>query len=177
MFPRRPFRCSLVRFPRLAASAPLAALLAMTACADPGADAALAAQSALVGMPKGTLFSCAGAPERQASSGTLEYLSYRTGSITYYAPPPPIGYPWGSPWGHPWGHHWHGGLDYDPWDYYPPVPGDIRDERCEATFTLEGGVVQQLVYRASSRGACAPIVQNCLALVPQRTISRSAPPG
>ena len=148
------------------------ALLALTtACADPGADAALAAQSALIGMPKGTLLSCAGVPQREASSGGEEFLTYQTGSITYYAPPPPIGYPWGVPG---WRYR---ALDYDPWDYYPPVPGDVVDRRCEATFTLDRGVVQRLVYRATSQGSCAPIVQNCLALVPQRTISRSVPPG
>lgn len=168
------FRCrSLIRPPLLAA----VALLGMTAaCADPGADAALAAQSALVGMPKGTLMSCAGVPQRETASGSQEFLTYQTGSVTYYAPPPPIGYPWGGyPWGAPgWRHH---GLDYDPWDYYPPVPGDVVDRRCEATFTLNGGVVERLVYRASSQGACAVIVQNCLALVPQRTISRGTPQG
>ncbi|MBP2295526.1 hypothetical protein [Azospirillum rugosum] len=150
----------------------LPALLALTtACADPGADAALAAQSALVGMPKGTLMSCAGVPQRETASGGLEFLTYQAGSVSYYAPPPPIGYPWGAPG---WRRR---ALDYDPWDYYPPVPGDVVDRRCEATFTLDGGVVQRLVYRASSQGACAAIVQNCLALVPQRTISRGAPQG
>ena len=147
-------------------------MLAMTAgCADTGADAALAAQSALVGMPKDTLLGCAGVPQRQAVSGPLEYLTYQTGSVTYYPPQPPIGYPWG---GYGWG---RGGLDYDPWDYYPPVPGDVQDNRCQATFTLKDGVVEQLVYRSSAVGSCAPIVQNCLALVPQRTISRTTPPG
>lgn len=167
------FRCrSLFRLSLIRLSLILAAPVALaTACADPGADEALAAQSALIGMPKGTLLSCAGVPQREASSGGQEFLTYRTGSVSYYPPPPPIGYPWGAPgWG-----RW--GLDYDPWDYYPPVPGDVVDRRCEATFTLDGGVVRQLAYRASSQASCAPIVQNCLALVPQRTISRSTPPG
>jgi len=168
VFRRHPLvKHPIVEFRFLAA----AALLAMTAaCADPGADAALAAQSALIGMPKDTLLGCAGVPQRQAASGPLEYLTYQAGSITYYAPPPPIGYPWG-------GFGGRRALDYDPWDYYPPVPGDVQDRRCEATFTLKGGVVEQLVYRASSQGSCAAIVQNCLALVPQRTISRPTPPG
>lgn len=144
----------------------------MTAgCADTGADAALAAQSALVGMPKDTLLGCAGVPQRQAVSGPLQYLTYQAGSVTYYPPQPPIGYPWG---GFGWGRR---GLDYDPWDYYPPVPGDVQDNRCQATFTLKDNAVEQLVYRASSLGSCAPIVQNCLALVPQRTISRPTPSG
>jgi len=141
-----------------------AALLGLAGCADPANDAAMAAQNALVGMPKGTLLSCAGVPARQASSGRLEYFTYQAGSINYYAPPPPIGYGWS-----------RRALDYDPWDYYPPFPGDVVDERCEATFTLAGGVVESLVYRTSSRRACAAIVQNCLALAPQRTISRRTP--
>lgn len=150
-------RLSPTALPLIAA----AALLGLTACADPAADEALAAQTALIGMPKSTLLSCAGVPERQTTSGALEYFTYRTGSVSYYAPSPPIGYGWS-----------RRGLDYDPWDYYPPLPGDVVDERCEATFTLAGGVVERLVYRASSTRACAAIVQNCLALVPQRTISR-----
>ncbi|MBP2316740.1 hypothetical protein [Azospirillum soli] len=150
-------RLSPIALPLIAA----AALLGMTACADPANDTALAAQSALVGMPKGTLLSCAGVPERQTASGKLEYFTYQAGSVTYYAPSPPIGYGWS-----------RRALDYDPWDYYPPFPGDVVDQRCEATFTLAGGVVERLVYRASSARACVAIVQNCLALVPQRTISK-----
>lgn len=143
-------------------------LLGLAACADPAGDIALTAQTALVGMPKGTLLSCAGVPERQSASGANEYFTYHAGTVTVATPPPPIGYGWG-------GYGWGRGLDYDPWDYYPPVPGTVRDERCEATFTLNRGVVERLVYRASSHRGCAEIVQNCLALVPQRTISRGAP--
>ena len=162
------------RYPLVAA----AALLGLAACADPEADAALAAQSALVGMPKSTLLACAGVPERQTRAGTQEYLTYQSGSFSYQAPPPPPGYGWGGyGWGVPgWGGPgWRRGLDYDPWDYYPPLPGTIRDERCLATFTLDRGVVERLVYRATSRASCAAIVQNCLAEVPQRPLSRPAP--
>lgn len=162
--------------PRSAAVLLLAAAGGLAGCADPRADVALAAQSALVGMPEGTLLSCAGVPHRQAASGPLEFLAYRAGSVDYYAPPPPpVGYGWGYPWGYPgWRHR---GLDYDPWDYYPPRAGDVVDNRCEATFTLRNGAVERLVYRASSLGACAAIVQNCMALVPQSLPPRPTPSG
>ena len=153
-----------------------AGLAGLAGCADPGADLALAAQSALVGMPKATLLSCAGAPLRQAASGGLEFLTYQAGSVDYYASPPPLGYPWGYPG---WRYRgWpYGGLDYDPWGYYPPPSVDVVDNRCEATFTLKNGVVERLVYRASSQGACAAIVQNCMALVPQSIPPKATPSG
>ncbi|CAO3449885.1 hypothetical protein [Azospirillum argentinense] len=160
---------------RSAAVLLLAAAGGLAGCADPRADVALAAQSALVGMPKGTLLSCAGVPHRQAASGPLEFFAYRTRSVDYYAPPPPpVGYGWGYPWGYPgWRHR---GLDYDPWDYYPPSAGNVVDNRCEATFTLRNGAVERLVYRTSSLGACAAVVQNCMALVPQSLPPRPTPP-
>ena len=67
-----------------------AALLGLAGCADPANDAAMAAQNALGGMPKGTPLSCAGVPERQAFSGRLGYFTFQARSINYYAPPPPI---------------------------------------------------------------------------------------
>ena len=159
---------------RRSAAVLLLAAAGLAGCADPGADLALAAQSALVGMPKATLLSCAGAPLRQATSGGLDFLTYQAGSIDYYASPPPLPPP-GYPWGYP---GWrYGGLDYDPWDPYPPRSVDVVDNRCEATFTLRNGVVERLVYRASSQGACAAIVQNCMALVPQSIPPRTTPSG
>lgn len=165
MFSHPQIRCSSAAFLLFAAAG-------LAGCADSRADLALAAQSALIGMPKGTLLSCAGAPNRQIDSGGLEFLTYQAGAIDYYAPPPPpVGYGWGYP-GWP-----YRGLDYGPWDYYPPGPGDVVDNRCMATFTLRDGSVERLVYRASSTGACAAIVQNCMALVPQSIPPRTTPSG
>lgn len=135
----------------------------LAACANPSADQALFAQSALVGMPKQTLLACAGVPERQAAVNNLEYFTYRSGRIVSY-PGSTVGL-YGGHWGPRYGYGFG-------WPVY--AAPDIASIDCDATFTLRNGVVERIVYGGSSGGSsrlgqCYAIVQNCLAMVPQQT--------
>ncbi|HYD71380.1 hypothetical protein [Azospirillum sp.] len=143
----------------------LAAVAAgITACANPAADQAISAQSALVGMPKSTLLSCAGVPERQAVADSREFYTYQTGRIVSY--PVTTGF-YGGPW-RPWG--------YGGWGW-PSYAADVRSYACEATFTLRNGVVERVVYGGgSSLGECGAIVRNCLAQTPQPQMPPSPAP-
>jgi hypothetical protein len=141
-------------------------MLALMSCANPRADEALFAQSALVGMPKETLLSCAGVPQRSASVDNLEFYTYTSQrTVTYAAPDPWIagrypGYTYGYPY-YGWG---------------APIY-DVRTFSCQATFTLRNGAVERLVYGGaegigpSQLAQCQTILENCLAMVP-----RPAPP-
>ena len=134
----------------------------LVACANPAADQALYAQSALVGMPKATLLSCAGVPDRQATADNLEFYTYHSGRITS-TPTGSLGL-WGGRRGPGFGYGWG----------YPLYDVDVRSTTCEATFTLRNGAVERLVYGGApggggTLGQCWYVVQNCLALAPQQT--------
>lgn len=135
----------------------------VAACANPAADQALYAQSALVGMPKETLLSCAGVPERQATVGNLDYFTYHSGRLVSYPA-------WGGYGGY-WGPHRYG---YGGGFGWPSYAYDVSSVDCEATFTLRNGAVERIVYGGASGGGtrlgqCYAIVQNCIAMVPQQT--------
>ena len=148
---------------RLGLGLGLAAVAAgITACANPAADQAIVARSALVGMQKSTLLSCAGVPERQAVADNREFFTYQTGRIVSY--PVAASSLYAAPW-RPWG--------FGGWGW-PAYASDVRSYACEATFTLRNGVVERVVYSGgSSLGECGAIVQNCLAQVPQSTPPRA----
>lgn len=146
----------------------LAGVALLVACANPAADQALFAQSALIGMPKATLLSCAGVPDRQATVDNLEFFTYRSGRISSY--PGSVGM-WGGHWGPGWGG----------WGY-PAYDVDIRSTTCEATFTLRSGAVERLVYGGapggtSTLGQCYHVVGNCLAQVPHGAPQPGLQPG
>ncbi len=142
----------------------------LAACANPAADQALFAQSALVGMPKSTLLSCAGVPDRQAVVDNREYFTYRSARLVSY-PSPAVGF-----YGGGWGPHFGYGLGW------PAYGAEVASFDCDATFSLRNGSVERVVYGGSSGGAtrlgqCYAIVQNCLAQVPSTQIpSTQAPP-
>lgn len=147
--------------------AALAAAGALGGCANPAADEALVAQTALIGMSKATLLSCAGVPERQATVDNREFFTYRSSRIVSYPSAPPLGYYGG--WGWP-----HYGYGYG----WPSYGYEVNSFDCEATFSLKNGVVERVVYGGASGGSarlgqCYAIVQNCMALIPQRTIKPS----
>lgn len=130
----------------------------LSACANPAADQALFAQNALVGMPKATLLSCAGVPDRQASVDNRDYFTYRSARIVSY-PSPTVGM-YGGGWGPHYGYGWG----------WPAYGSEIASFDCDATFSLRNDVVERVVYGGSSGGAtrlgqCYAIVQNCLALI------------
>lgn len=156
---------------RFAARPALVLALALAGCANPQADQAILAQSALVGMPKQTLLSCAGVPDRSAVLDGAEYFTYNRRSASGggggLSPSVGIG---GSTGGS--GVGLGVGVGF-------PLFGGGSDPGCAATFTLRGGVVRQLTYGSGSAGACYPLVQNCLALAPPppRPLIRGAPPA
>lgn len=125
----------------------------LTACATgPGAEVARRAQTALVGMPKGQLLSCAGVPDRQASVDGREYYTYVARPATAYSPLGSVGIGAGS-----FGSGGALGLGFG-------VPVGGWPSGCEATVVLgQRGTVEQVTYPAGvSPAACAPIVENCL---------------
>ena len=155
-----------------------AAALALASCANPRADEALFAQQAFIGMPKQTLLSCAGVPERSTAVDNLEYFTYtsnRTVAYQSYVPYMGPGRFYGYGYGYGYGYPYYGG--------YAPTY-DIRNFSCQATFTLRNGVVERLVYGGpegigpSQLAQCQTIIESCLTLVPQQTPSApsSAPP-
>jgi hypothetical protein len=148
-----------------------AAVIVLASCANPRADEALFAQQAFVGMPKQTLLSCAGVPERSTSIDNLEYFTYTsTRTVSYQSYTPFMGP--GRFYGYGYGYPYYGG--------YAPTY-DIRNYSCQATFTLRNGKVERLVYGGpegigpSQLAQCQTIVEACLALVPQQTPALSSP--
>jgi len=138
-----------------------ASTLALLSCANPRADEALFAQKALIGMPKQTLLSCAGVPERSASVDNMEFFTYTSQrTVTYASPSPWFGgrYP-----GYTYGYPYYG---------WPDTSYDVRTFSCAATFTLRNGLVERLVYGGaegispSQLAQCHTILENCLAQVP-----------
>lgn len=130
----------------------------LVACANPSADQARYAQTALLGMPEQTLLSCAGAPERSYAAGGREYLTYASRELVAR---PGFGVGLG----------FFGGSRHFGYGIGVPLASDydVASNYCEATFTVEGGRVTQVNYVGGPYplGQCYYIVRNCLALVPQ----------
>ena len=148
--------------PSLRAVLLIAAACALASCANPNADRAADAQKLLVGMPKETLLSCAGVPQRSAVVENSEFLTYV--NISYgggFGPSTSVGVAGGS-----------GGSGAGIGFSFPMFGGgEGYSSSCEATFTLRNNVVQQLTYTGSggssaSLGQCYRIVENCLATIP-----------
>ena len=140
----------------------------LASCANPNADRAADARQVLVGMPKETLLSCAGVPQRSAVVDSSEFLTYTSANYGGGGPSTSVGVAGGS-----------GGSGVGIGLGFPLFGGGGGySSSCEANFTIRNGVVQQLNYTGSSGasaslGQCYRIVENCLALVPQAT----RPPG
>lgn len=130
----------------------LPCVLTLAACANPGAQLALKAPETLVGMPKSALLSCAGVPERTADADGAEYLTYsREQTIVErevdYEP-----FPWAGP-----------GV------FRPEVSTWSRSYRCDATFVVRDGRVQELRYNQNRDiTLCYAILANCLPSPPAR---------
>ena len=148
-------------------------LAALASCANPRADEALFAQQAFVGMPKETLLSCAGVPERTATVDNLDYFTYTSSrTVAYQSYSPLIGVPRYPYYGYGYGYPYYG-------SFAPTY--DVRSYACQATFTLRNGVVERLVYGGpegiggSQLAQCQTIIENCLALVPRQSVSTGVP--
>jgi len=114
-------------------------------CAFQRASDAARAKTELIGMTKIELLSCAGVPIRQEKVGNLEFLTYSGGGDS------------GGP---------AFGTAVSP---STVIGGSVRFRRyCEATFILNSGVVEKIIYagRTGPPGAsgeqCAFIIENCL---------------
>ena len=136
----------------------------LASCANPNADLAADARQALVGMPKETLLSCAGVPQRSAVVDSSEFLTYVSSDYSGGGPTTSFGVAGGS-----------GGSGVGIGLGFPLFGGGGGySSSCEANFTIRNNVVQQLNYTGSSGasaslGQCYRIVENCLVLVPQAT--------
>jgi hypothetical protein len=132
--------------------------LLVGACENPKADAALYARNALVGMPKKTLLSCAGVPDKAATVDNVEYFTYASRQTKVRS------YPTAGFWGGPgW---WGGGFSTPLYDTYADTAS------CQTTFVLRNGSVAGINYGGESDAGvsrlnqCYHIVENCLSLVP-----------
>ncbi|WP_207477965.1 hypothetical protein [Arenibaculum pallidiluteum] len=116
-----------------------------------------------LGMPKQTLLSCAGVPDRSANIDNLEFYTYTSRRTAAY-PSTTTGF-YGSRYAPYYGY----GLGYA-----APLAYDVVDVSCDATFTLRNGAVERLIYGGDAAGGtsrlgqCYAIVENCLALAQQQ---------
>jgi len=144
----------------------LCAALALAACetaSDDDRQDAIDARTALVGMSKSDLLSCAGPPDRSARDGDLEVLSYSAERLVR-------------------GHSRSGatlGFGSYGTGIILPLGNDRGDPAtvtsCRARFTLRNGVVEQLSYVEGTYGAqrlsdCGRLIRPCLDTV--RTVPR-----
>ena len=127
------------------------ASLALSGCATRERDEAKRAQTALVGIPKQQLLSCAGVPNRTEASGAQEFLTYEYVAGVKRGPSTSIGIGGGS-----------GGFGLG-LGLGIPLGGGGPDG-CVATFTVDQGRVSRLAYREDigDPASCYAIVENCL---------------
>ena len=140
---------------------PLAAgglLLGLAACANPRAEEAANARTALVGLNREQVLACAGVPARTAVSGEREFFTYESQSVSGYGPSTGFGLGIGG-WG---GGRYGTGIGLG----LPLGGGEVRRETCQATFVLERGVVRELNYADPQGGSglaqCQRIVGPCM---------------
>lgn len=132
----------------------------MAGCANTARDEVIEAQHAMVGMPRGELLSCAGAPERQTAADGREYFTYVARRLET-SPTVTFGTGFGGWGGGGWG--WGGG-------YAAPLYGPAAySQSCAVTFTLNNGRVERVVYGGDATGGqmlglCWPVVGNCLSV-------------
>jgi hypothetical protein len=134
-------------------------LLGATACANPRAEEAANARTALVGMSREQVLACAGVPARSAVSGEREFFTYESQSVSGSGGPS-AGFGLGiGGWG---GGRYGTGIGMG----VPLGGGDVRRDTCQATFVMERGVVRELNYADpqgnSNLGQCQRIVGPCM---------------
>lgn len=120
----------------------------LAACGGPRAEFAERARTALVGLPEAELYACAGVPERMIDAGGQHLLAYRRDRTLVTRD-----------------------VDYEEVPFLrsrgvpvvrPEVSYRTAQFACEATFTVENGVVRRVEY-APGRDIqlCYQIVANC----------------
>ncbi|UEM21015.1 hypothetical protein JL100_028805 [Skermanella mucosa] len=122
----------------------------LAGCANPRIEAAARANTALIGMPKELLYSCAGVPDRTQQVGDTELLTY-VGGMTFTQVETDfddIGI---------------GGRRF----IRPRTTVHRQNFQCEATFTMRDGIVESLDYnQGRDLESCGTIVETCVAVVP-----------
>ncbi|MBP2232826.1 hypothetical protein J2847_006160 [Azospirillum agricola] len=127
----------------------LAAVLLTGSCANPQAELALRAPTAMIGMSKGDLLACAGVPDRSIANGDTEQLTYLRQQTLVdrdvdWEPDP-----------------WLGSAGVGLWR--PDVTSFVRTYRCEASITLRQGRIAEMRYNQDRDPTlCYPIVGNCV---------------
>lgn len=133
------------------------AVLGLGACANPRADAAIGAQTALIGMTRADLVSCAGVPTGVLATGSgEEVLTYESRQGAAYGSGASVGFgAYGGNFGY--------GLGF------PVGPSYVEETRtCRASFTLRNNVVSRVVYGGADNNygdrltQCYQIVENCI---------------
>jgi hypothetical protein len=133
--------------------------LGLTACANPRAEEAVNARTALVGLSREQVLACAGVPARSAVSGDKEFFTYESQSVSSSGPSLSTGFGLGLGG---FGSRYGTGIGIG----VPLGGGDIRRDTCQATFVMHRGVVSALNYSDpqgnSDLGQCQRIVGPCM---------------
>lgn len=126
----------------------LAVLVPLAACGGPRAEFAEQARTALVGLPEADLYACAGVPEKTVEVGDRRLLAYRRDRTNVTRD-----------------------VEYDEIGVLraagirairPEVSYRTASFACEATFTIEDGVVRQVDYnQGRDIQLCYQIIANC----------------
>ncbi|HZH26613.1 MAG TPA: hypothetical protein VEY95_05460 [Azospirillaceae bacterium] len=145
----------------------------LAGCTNQRAEDARYAQTALVGLPRDTLLSCAGVPDRMTNSGAREFFTYTSEAVSgsgggVY---PSFGFYSGG-----FGRGFGTGLGFG----FPLGGGyDVRRSACQTTFTIDNGRVSQITYGDPQGngdiGQCYQVVQNCLQNAQSLPPATSAP--
>lgn len=135
--------------------------LGVAGCANPRADAAIRAQSSLIGMKRADLLSCAGVPTGTIATGPgEEVLTYESRQGAAYGSGASVGVG---------GYSGHFGYGFG----FPIGPSYVEETRtCRATFTLRNNIVTRVVYGGADNNygdrltQCYQIVENCVPPLP-----------
>lgn len=121
----------------------------MGSCANPQAELALRAPTAMVGMSKGDLMACAGVPERMSTAGDAEFMVYTRQQTLIDRDVDWEPNPWLGPRG--------------PLLWEPDVTTYVRTYRCEATVVLREDRIVEVRYNQNRDATlCYQIVGNCV---------------
>jgi len=127
----------------LLVSVAIVSIASLSGCKYNRVKAAQAAKTELIGMSKNELLSCAGVPDKAASSNGVEFLSYRSGGETNYS-----------------ANTFYG--------YNTTTLINSSHRFCDITITLKNDKVQRVSYSGKTGGLltqgeqCAYVLENCV---------------
>jgi len=127
----------------LLVSVAIISIASLSGCKYNRVKTAQAAKTELIGISKGELLSCAGVPDKVASSNGVEFLSYRSGGETSYSANTIYG-------------------------YNATTFINSSHRFCDITITLKNDKVQRVSYSGKTGGLltqgeqCAYVLENCV---------------